>query len=112
MLEPTTLKSLRGLGEQFLSDLIDIYLREDAGLVERIADAAERKEAEAGSMAAHRLKGSSYTLGVVSMGNLCQEIESAFDEMQFDNLMPLMASLKTELSVVTAELLRVQEKLG
>jgi HPt (histidine-containing phosphotransfer) domain-containing protein len=111
MLETKVLKSLRGLGEDFLSELISIYLREDAGLLERIQTAAETQNGAEGSMAAHRLRGSSYSLGVVNIGDLCRDIEYAFDENQFDRLEPLLTQLVFELEIARAELRRVQNRL-
>ncbi len=111
MLETKVLKSLRRLGEDFLSELISIYLREDAKLLERIEIAARQQDVDEGSMAAHRLRGSSYSLGVNTIGDLCREVENAFDEQQFDLLEPLIERLKDESLVARAELIRVQSRL-
>jgi HPt (histidine-containing phosphotransfer) domain-containing protein len=111
MLETKVLKSLRGLGEDFLSELISIYLREDTKLLESIEKAAGQQDMDAGSMAAHRLRGSSYSLGVNTIGDLCREIENAFDDQQIDLLEPLINRLKDESLIARAELIRVQNRL-
>ncbi|MCA1992948.1 MAG: response regulator, partial [Coleofasciculus sp. S288] len=61
--------------EQFLAQLIDIYLEESPTLLQAISTAIVQSDALAMKQAAHTLKSSSASLGAISFSQLCQELE-------------------------------------
>lgn len=79
-LDQTILEGLRELGEgeqDFLSELIDIYLEDSTKLVERIEAGIQQGNADQVREAAHTLKGSSGNLGAVAFSKVCLEMEMA-----------------------------------
>jgi histidine phosphotransfer protein HptB len=111
MLETKMLNSLRGLGEDFLHELISIYLRDVPGMVTQIELSIKTRDDKTGSMAAHSLKGTSYSLGVKALGDLCNEFENAFDDQKFDGLEEKFIQLQEELTCSIDELKHVQKQL-
>ncbi len=79
-LDPDILQGLRELGEgdqDFLGELIDIYLEDSARLMARIEEAIRQGNADQVREAAHTLKGSSGNLGAVAFSKVCLEMEMA-----------------------------------
>ena len=111
MLDTKILNSLRTLGEDFLHELIDIYLRDVPGLVNQLEKALQTGDAEIGSMAAHSLKGSSYSLGVKAVGDICNDLESAFDDHILYGLAEKIEQLKMEQRQAETELKHLQKQL-
>ncbi|MBI9052080.1 MAG: Hpt domain-containing protein [Anaerolineaceae bacterium] len=111
MLETKVLNSLKALGEDFLCEIISIYLRDLSGFVTRIEKAVSIKDAAEGSIAAHSLRGASYSLGAKSVGDICYTFERAFDDEEFDGLPPLLPKLKKEVEMTQSELDHLHQKL-
>ena len=78
-LDPEALEHLRELqrvsDSNFLEDLIDIYFKDSASLLEALRTAMAEGPLTAIHQAAHRLKSSSVSMGARTLGRLCQELE-------------------------------------
>lgn len=111
MLETKIINSLRALGEDFLCDIINIYLRDLHGFVERIEKAVHEMDAENGEIAAHSLKGASYSLGAKAVGDVCYVFERGFDEANFEGMEELLVKLKEEVNLAESEMKHLQQKL-
>jgi len=62
--------------DQFLAQLIDVYLEETPLLMQAIHTAVAQNDAVAMQQAAHTLKSSSASLGAISFSKLCEKLES------------------------------------
>lgn len=111
MLDTKTVNSLRSLGEDFLCELISIYLRDVPGMLSQMEAAILDGDNKSGSMAAHSLKGSSYSLGIRSVGDICDTLEDDFDEGVLENVTEKMQQLKNEQLQAEAELKHLQKQL-
>lgn len=70
------INNLKEIGDQeFLVELIDIFLGQSQDLIDEIKSGAEKKDNQIITKAAHKLKGSCLNLGAMSMGEVCQDIE-------------------------------------
>ena len=61
----------------FLTELIDIYIQDSAGLLEKIKEALANQDGPGLRKASHALKGSSMNLGASKLASICQDMESA-----------------------------------
>ena len=111
MLDTKIINSLRVLGEDFLCDIINIYLRDLHRFVERIETAINEKDAENGEIASHSLKGASYSLGARAVGDICYSFERNFDDANFDGMEDMLVQLKEEVNLAESELKHLQSKL-
>jgi HPt (histidine-containing phosphotransfer) domain-containing protein len=68
---------LEDVGLENAEALLDVFLEELAGQARALAEAAEQADLMAMGKAAHKLKGSAMTLGVVRLGRLVETIEAA-----------------------------------
>lgn len=62
-------------GSEFVSSLIDLFVREAAAQVEELRDAVARADGEAMRSLAHRLRGSSNTIGARKLAALSGQLE-------------------------------------
>jgi HPt (histidine-containing phosphotransfer) domain-containing protein len=111
MLETKIINSLRALGEDFLCDIINIYLRDLHSFVARIEKAVEEKDAENGEIASHSLKGASYSLGAKAVGDVCYAFERGFDDANFEGMEELLVQLKDEVKLAESEMKHLQHRL-
>jgi HPt (histidine-containing phosphotransfer) domain-containing protein len=111
MLDTKVLNSLRALGEDFLCDIIIIYLRDLHSYVERIEKAVNEEDAENGEINSHSLKGASYSLGAKAVGDICYSFERAFEDASFEGMEGMLVQLKEEVNVAESELKHLQHKL-
>ena len=111
MLDTKIVNSLRALGEDFLCDIINIYLRDLYSFVERIEKAVNEKDAENGEIASHSLKGASYSLGARAVGDICYSFERNFENANFDGMEDMLVNLKEEVKLAESELKHLRNKL-
>lgn len=90
LLDDEVVAALRRLsddnGEDFLFEVIDIFLRDSVGLMERIQSAAQSGNAPDVRAAVHALKGSSSTVGAGRLAGLCAQLEQRIDRGDESNL--------------------------
>jgi CheY-like chemotaxis protein len=107
-LDRQILDLLRGLpaagGESFLSTVIRSFLASSADDLATVRRCAEEGRWPEAGRAAHRLKGSSATLGAARVAAACAAIEEKAREEQAQDLAPLIARLEQELTQAHAAL--------
>ncbi|HEY0320639.1 MAG TPA: response regulator [Pyrinomonadaceae bacterium] len=78
-LEPEALRELRHLGgtnQSFLNELIDLFLQESPERLERLSEAAAKKDVNALHHIAHTQRGACLNFGAQRMAMLCEELEN------------------------------------
>jgi len=95
----------------FLIELLNIYIDELPKITDKIKTSVEMKDAKSLQFTAHKLKGSSVTLGIEFVSELCHELETAAKNEKFDAQTQLLAdSLVEKLDVIIRELEIIKEK--
>ena len=72
--------------EEFMAELIDIFLDDSPTQIGVLRDAIESRQGEAAAFAAHRLKGSSSNMGADSLAALCRRLEETGREERIDEM--------------------------
>ncbi|MFS8868521.1 PAS domain S-box protein [Synechococcus sp. H65.1] len=110
-LDPDTLASLRSMlgSPEDWQEMVQTYQQDSQALLGSLRQALERQDAKTVAQLAHRLKGSSSTLGAKSLAQMCQELENlsrhpspAF--VNWDTLKQALQRLEAEYQRVTLEL--------
>lgn len=87
VLDGVTLGGLRGeLGDEVLTELVDLFVSEATGRVEAIAQAVQAEDLDALGRAAHALKGSALNLGARELSELCAFLEERARQGPGDDL--------------------------
>ena len=60
---------------EFVTELIDIFIKETPGHIKSIANALDAKDKQSLTITAHTLKGSSLNLGAKQLGAVCYKLE-------------------------------------
>ena len=95
--------------EEFMAELIDIYLDDSPAQISALRDAIEGRQGEVAASAAHRLKGSSGNLGASSLAELCRRLEEAGRVNQVDEMPGLLKDVEREFSRVQGYLSAVRQ---
>lgn len=96
--------------DEFLAELIDIYLDDVPPQLELLRAAVARADAAAAGSVAHRLKGSSSNLGAESLSALCNQVECASRRSHIDEVSRMMPQLEEEFGRVRACLARLRNE--
>jgi CheY-like chemotaxis protein/HPt (histidine-containing phosphotransfer) domain-containing protein len=100
VLDAARLEHLRGLQDDsqptLVRDLIDMFVAEATGHIERVAEAGERGDLEALRAAAHRFLSSTQNIGAARLTTLCAQIEDAARIGMLEQLPALVAALQEE----------------
>ncbi|MHB8338261.1 MAG: Hpt domain-containing protein, partial [Ignavibacteriaceae bacterium] len=95
----------------FLIELFGIYITELPKNIANIISAVENKDSKSLQFSAHKLKGSSVTLGVDFVSELCHDLETAAREGKFDEVTKNMSNeLVQKLEIIIKELEFIREK--
>lgn len=94
--------------EEFLAELIDIYLGDVPPQLDLLRAAIARADAAAASSVAHRLKGSSSNVGAESLTALCGQVERAGRQSHVDEVSRMLPQLEEEFGRVRACLVRLR----
>lgn len=77
LIDQEVIDTLTDLGDQeFLIELVDIFLSQSEGLVQEMKQAAKEENVSELLRASHKLKGSCLNLGAKGLGDICQTLES------------------------------------
>ena len=95
--------------EEFMAELIDIFLDDSPGQIRILRDAIEGREGEVAASAAHRLKGSSGNLGADSLAALCRRVEESGRENRVEEMPGLLKDIEREFSRVKKYLSAVRQ---
>ncbi len=101
--QPVNLQRIREAtmgDEEFMVELIDIYLDDSPAQIRALRDAIESREGEVAASAAHRLKGSSGNLGADSLAALCRRVEESGRENRVEEMPGLLKDIELEFSRV------------
>ncbi len=94
IIDMDVIDGLKEVGDQdFLIELIDLFLTQAKELVESINQASKAQDLDIINKSAHKLKGSCLNLGANDMGEICQKLESDAKENKLDNLNELVEKL-------------------
>jgi HPt (histidine-containing phosphotransfer) domain-containing protein len=94
--------ALRDESGAFAARVIQTFLRQGDELLLELERAVRAEDVTAASEAAHKLRGSSGTVGGVELGRLCDEIEHW--QGSAPELHPVVESTRDELRTLTAAL--------
>ena len=106
----TDLESLEGNGDFSVVDLIDTFAEAGPENLAGMKSALEGRDAEDLEREAHTLKGSGRDLGTTRLVEVCQRVEDAARESDFEAAAALMRQVDRELDLGLAELRRYQEE--
>ena len=110
--QPVNLQRIREAtmgDEEFMAELIDIYLDDSPAQIRGLRDAIESREGEVAASAAHRLKGSSGNLGADSLAALCRRVEESGRENRVEEMPGLLKDIEREFSRVKEYLSAVRQ---
>ncbi len=95
----------------FLIELLNIYISELPKITDKIKASVQTKDAKGLQFTAHKLKGSSVTLGIEFVSELCHELETSAKEGRFDSKTQALADgLVEKLDLIINELEIIKEK--
>jgi HPt (histidine-containing phosphotransfer) domain-containing protein len=104
-LDTSVLAELRALGEgseqNFVVELIDLFLHDAPARRAGIARAVEEHDARALVQVSHQFRGSSGNLGAYRLATLCERLEMAGKENRLEDSAALFSALEEELARVT-----------
>ena len=96
---PVNLEQIRAASmgdDEFMEELIDIYLDDMPRQIQALRDAVENQDAAAAAATAHRLKGASGNVGADSLSALCRDIEMSSRQSRLDQLPKLVEAVSQE----------------
>ena len=96
--------------EDFLSEVIDLFIDNSSSLLMGLAQAIERRDSQRIQALAHKLKGSCAHLGALAMVDLCAELETLGEKCAHETssdtiFQPLLQKLQSEFAAVKHVLL-------
>ena len=96
--------------EEFISELLDIFLDDMPRQLELLRRAVESQDAESAAKTAHRMKGSSGNLGADPLSDLCQQMEVSGRNGEIEPA--LLNDIDSEWNRVKDFLRQVKEQTG
>ncbi|HZE97439.1 MAG TPA: Hpt domain-containing protein [Planctomycetota bacterium] len=113
-INPKVIADLRGLqtpGEpSFLVELIDIFLKEADGHLEKLRAAFASKDEALFTRSAHTLKGSCGNLGALAMSRICADLQTVGHEADWTRAAVVLPTLEVEYRSVKTELLEERSR--
>ncbi|HLY11270.1 MAG TPA: Hpt domain-containing protein [Planctomycetota bacterium] len=114
-INPRVLDDLRALqtpgAPSFLGELIDLFLQEADGHLQKLRDSFAAKDAALFERSAHTLKGSSGNLGAQAMSRICADLQHIGHAADWTRAAGVLPALQTEYLAVKGELLAERKKL-
>lgn len=89
---------------EMLDEMSTIFLEDSAPLIDQMKDGLQKSNYSSISMAAHALKGSSATIGLLDFANICLTVESASKQEETDIIGINLIALESEFSKVAQAL--------
>jgi CheY-like chemotaxis protein len=108
--------SMHGISSEedanFLAELIDTFSKDMPSVIQEIADAVEKQDCKKVKFYAHKLKGSSVTLGITAISDMTKNIEKSVSGNKVtEETRMLTLELINSSDVIIRELNRFKEKL-
>jgi len=95
----------------FLVELLEIFIRDLPKATANITDAYKRQDVQKLKFNAHRLKGSSLSLGIDHLAKICEQIEKAAISNSFsEETSDAIKNLSNDFEILIKELERLKEK--
>src|SRR5687768_10617288 len=95
LIDQEIIDSLREIGDNdFVVELIDIFLSQSAELIADIKKAAAGANTSDLLKSAHKLKGSCLNLGAVELSAICQQLEAKSREADFQGIEQVMQTME------------------
>jgi HPt (histidine-containing phosphotransfer) domain-containing protein len=108
--ESVLLNSLGG-DEELLVELINAFLAESEGLLERVTDAVARRDAARLERAAHNLKGTVNIFGLPPITEAAQALESMGRERDLQDAVAAAGQVRERTQVMVRQLTGLRERL-
>jgi HPt (histidine-containing phosphotransfer) domain-containing protein len=93
--------------DQFLIQLIDVYVEETPLLIQAMDTAVAQTDAAAMQKAAHTLKSSSASLGAITLSKLCEQLERLGYSQTTTQAREIVAQVESEYERVKSALQRI-----
>jgi CheY-like chemotaxis protein len=103
--------SLGEQGGESVAGLIDAFLDQIPGQVERLRDGLERGDVDEVRREAHTMKANAAAFGAPALAERCRELETAAKDGALERGSELLGRIEEELGRVVRELERVREEL-
>ena len=108
VINPERLQEVAMGDDEFMVELIDLYLRDAPAQLEALDRAVASQDATAVSAAAHKLKGSCGNIGAEGLLALCRKLEASVQANRFQEMAGLLQQVAREFGDVNAALHRVK----
>ena len=95
-----SLSDLVGDDPELIAELVDAFLDEAPVRLDELRTGVAQGDLVLAGRAAHTLKSNGFTFGARTLGELCQELETAAQNGHLDEASPLVARVETEWSRV------------
>ncbi|MBD2249224.1 Hpt domain-containing protein [Nostoc sp. FACHB-888] len=83
-------------GDQFVAELINIYLTDSPLRMQMIKDAAAKGERTKLQKASHDLRSPSVSIGAANLGKMCESLEIAAENQLWDELFQIINQIESE----------------
>ena len=93
ILDDSRLFEMVGGDEDFIVEILELYVQASGADVQSLADAAGASSMNEAGRLAHTLKGASGNVGADAMMALCQELEAALKAEDNDTVLVLVAKI-------------------
>ena len=101
----TTLAEVMGdSSPEMLDEMSSIFLEDALPLIDQIKSGYLSQNFDSIKMAAHALKGSSATIGLITFAEICQQVENSSKANQLDGLDGQIAAMEIEYSQIKTAL--------
>ena len=97
LLDEAVIAELENLEGVVLTELLSLYFDDAAGLISELGDAIGRGETFTVAKRAHKLRGSSATIGAAHLSQIASELEAAAEAGDVSRMSELFATLRTGL---------------
>lgn len=105
------LASLVGDEDDVIVEFLQDYLASAAVIGAQLIDASKADDWPTVAQLAHRLKSSSRSMGAIPLGDLCDRLEGACEELVIDRIAEEMTEFENSLMVVRREILNALQQL-
>jgi PAS domain S-box-containing protein len=107
---PPQIAELEAIDKNLLSQMIDLFLEQTPQLIRELKEVLQRGDALNIVKTAHRLKGSSLNLGILSLAGLCKKIEMKGQNKDLSEMSSLIRQLEEDYERVHLELKNLQRR--
>ncbi len=100
----STLREIAGDDVEFIDELVDSFLHDTDETLDSLEESIGRDDLKAVAKLAHRLKGSSGTMGAESIRYLCEQLEQCIAQGSLNGADTLVAHMRTVFSATRSSL--------